>query len=66
MREPLDWATEKISLVFMLAITKENQQDFKQIIAKIAEIRDKPLVVLALSGETNYDSFIKVFLEESK
>lgn len=66
MKEPLDWATEKISLVFMLAITKENQKDFKSVIAKIAEIRDHPLVVHALSGEKNYDSFIKVFLQESK
>jgi activator of the mannose operon, transcriptional antiterminator len=64
LREPLIWGEEKVSLVFLLALTKENQAELREIIGKIASLSDSPLVVHELTETENFHSFVKV-LEEN-
>jgi activator of the mannose operon (transcriptional antiterminator) len=65
MKEPIEWGNEKVSLVFMLALAKENQKDIRGIIGRIASLSETQLVVYALTAAENYDEFLPV-LEKNK
>lgn len=63
MKEPIEWGNEQVSLVFMLAISKEKQGEIRNIIGRIAALSESPMVVHELIDAKNYKDFIKV-LEE--
>lgn len=62
--EPLPWGDENVSLVFMLALTKENQSEIREIIGKISSLSESPLLVHELCETQNFDQFIKVLREK--
>ncbi|PLS02341.1 BglG family transcription antiterminator [Neobacillus cucumis] len=60
LKERLEWGNEKVSLVFMLAIAKEDQSKVRGIIGKIASLSETPLLVHALSAVSDYREFLKM------
>ncbi len=62
--EPLTWGDENVSLVFMLALTKENQTELREIIGKISSLSESPLLVHELTETQNFDRFIQVLKEK--
>lgn len=63
MKEPIEWGNEQVSLVFMLAISKENQGEIRNIIGRIADFSESPLLVHELIAAENDKDFLRV-LEE--
>ncbi|MCM3670916.1 BglG family transcription antiterminator [Mesobacillus maritimus] len=64
LKEPLEWGNEMVSLVFMLALSKENQKDLRDIIGKLASLSEMPAVVHELTETKEYQQFKQV-LEKS-
>jgi len=65
LKEPLSWGEEQVSLVFMLAMTKENQAELREIIGKIASLSEAPLLVHELTETRDYQQFVRA-LENSQ
>lgn len=63
MKEPIEWGDERISLVFTIAISKENQGEIRGVIGKIASLSESPLVVHELIAATNYKDFLRILKE---
>ncbi|GHI01668.1 BglG family transcription antiterminator [Neobacillus kokaensis] len=66
LKNRLEWGSEQVSLVFMLAISKENQGDIRGLIGKIASLSESPLMVLALSGAKDYQDFLRLLDKNSE
>lgn len=64
LKERMEWGNERVSLVFMLAISKENHSDIRGIIGKIAALSESPLIVHGLSGAKDFGEFVRL-LEEN-
>ncbi|TDL73628.1 BglG family transcription antiterminator [Rhodococcus qingshengii] len=64
MKKPIEWGDERVSLVFMLAISKADQGEIRGIIGKITSLSESPLVVHALTGTIDFNDFLQV-LEKS-
>jgi activator of the mannose operon (transcriptional antiterminator) len=62
-KKPMAWGNEDVSLVFMLALAKENQQTHRAIIANIASLSEAPLVVHKLTAANDFNMFTSI-LEE--
>lgn len=60
LKKPIEWGNEKVSLVFLLAISKENQGDNRGIIGKIAALSESPLAVHALTGARDKSEFLRI------
>ncbi|PGV53403.1 BglG family transcription antiterminator [Bacillus sp. AFS037270] len=60
LKERLEWGNERVSLVFMLAIAKENQSEIRGIIGKIASLSETPLVVHALTAARDYQEILTI------
>lgn len=58
MEEPILWGNERVTLVFMLAISKQNQGDIRGIIGRISALSETPLIVHALTGSKDYKEFL--------
>lgn len=65
LKERIEWGNERVSLVFMLALSKENHEEIRGIIGKIASLSESPLLVHALTGTNDFHDFLQV-LEEGK
>ncbi|MEH7013711.1 BglG family transcription antiterminator [Neobacillus niacini] len=64
LKRPMEWGNERVSLVFMLAISKKNQGDIRGVIGKISALSESPLVLHALTGSRDFNGFLQV-LEKS-
>jgi activator of the mannose operon, transcriptional antiterminator len=58
MEEPIEWGNERVTLIFMLAIAKQDQGNVRGIIGRISSLSETPLVVHALTGSRDYMEFI--------
>ncbi|WP_078578426.1 BglG family transcription antiterminator [Salipaludibacillus agaradhaerens] len=65
IKKPMAWGNEDVSLVFMLALAKENQQTHRAIIANIASLSEAPLVVHKLTAANDFDMFTSILEEHS-
>ncbi|MCR6108969.1 transcription antiterminator [Bacillus sp. A301a_S52] len=63
IKKPIMWGDEAVSLVFMLALAKENQQSHRAIITHIASLSEAPLVVHKLTAANDFNMFTSI-LEE--
>jgi activator of the mannose operon, transcriptional antiterminator len=63
LKEPLEWGEELVSLVFMLALTKEKQTELRDIIGKIASLSETPTIVHELTGTRDYRKFVQVLAD---
>ncbi|MFD1020978.1 BglG family transcription antiterminator [Thalassobacillus hwangdonensis] len=59
--EPLEWGTEHVSVVFLLAIAKEDQQLTKPLIQSIATISEQPELLQQLIKAENPNEIIACF-----
>ncbi|MBT2695874.1 transcription antiterminator [Bacillus sp. ISL-40] len=60
MKERMEWGNERVSLVIMLAIAKENQGELRGVIGKISALSEAPLVVHAVTAARDYQEFLQV------
>jgi len=60
LKERLEWGNERVSLVFMLAIAKEDHSEIRGIIGKIASLSETPLVVHALTAARDYQEVLTI------
>lgn len=58
LKEPLDWGTEKVTLVFMLAVKNEEQKMTKQLFQELSFISEQPSFIQKLTTETNVMKFL--------
>ncbi|MBY8912864.1 BglG family transcription antiterminator [Bacillus sp. YC2] len=58
LKEPLDWGTEKVSLVFMLAVKHEDQNMTRQLFSELSYLSEQPAFVQKLTKETNVMTFL--------
>ncbi|MGE7717757.1 BglG family transcription antiterminator [Priestia megaterium] len=58
LKEPLNWGTEKVTLVFMLAVKNEEQKMTKQLFQELSFISEQPSFIQKLTTETNIMKFL--------
>ncbi|PLR95937.1 BglG family transcription antiterminator [Bacillus sp. T33-2] len=63
LNKPLDWGNEQVSLVFMIAMTKDHQADIRGIISHIAALSESPLVVNKLIKAKDHQEFTRMLNE---
>ncbi|MBP1970484.1 activator of the mannose operon (transcriptional antiterminator) [Virgibacillus natechei] len=60
MKEPLEWGTEMVSVVFLLAVTEDDQKVTKEIIQQISSISEQPTLIKALSEAKDISEIIPI------
>jgi activator of the mannose operon (transcriptional antiterminator) len=58
LKEPIEWGTEKVSLVFMLAVKSDGKEVTKQLFQELSFISEQPSFVQKLTKETNIMRFL--------
>lgn len=58
LKEPIDWGSEKVSLVFMLAVKSDGQEVTKQLFHELSFISEQPSFIQKLMNETNVMKFL--------
>ncbi|EOV9525247.1 BglG family transcription antiterminator [Bacillus cytotoxicus] len=58
LKEPIDWGSEKVSLVFMLAVKSDGQEVTKRLFYELSLISEQPYFVQKLTKETNVMKFL--------
>ncbi|MDM5157331.1 BglG family transcription antiterminator [Bacillus sp. DX1.1] len=58
LKEPLDWGSEKVTLVFMLAVKGDGQEETKQLFRELSFISEQPAFIQTLTRETNVMKFL--------
>ncbi|MEC1501160.1 PRD domain-containing protein [Bacillus sonorensis] len=58
LQEPLDWGTEKVSLVFMLAVKHEDQSMARQLFHELSYLSEQPDFIQKLTKETDVMRFL--------
>lgn len=52
LKQPITWGTEKVELVFLLAIKHDERKEMRQLFRELSRISEQPALVSALSKET--------------
>ncbi|WP_255668420.1 BglG family transcription antiterminator [Brevibacillus daliensis] len=65
LKEPIDWGSEKVSLVFMLAVKNDGKEVTKQLFRELSFICEQPAFVNKLTKETNVMKFLS-YLHDMK
>jgi activator of the mannose operon, transcriptional antiterminator len=60
LEKPLEWGNEQVSLVFMIALSKENQGELRSTISHIAKLSESPMVVHELLEAKSFADFLRV------
>ncbi|KEO78999.1 BglG family transcription antiterminator [Paenibacillus polymyxa] len=53
LKQPLTWGTEKVELVFLLAVKQDGREEMRQLFKELSLISEQPALVHALSKETD-------------
>ncbi|CAM3446567.1 MULTISPECIES: BglG family transcription antiterminator [Paenibacillus] len=53
LKQPITWGTEKVELVFLLAIQHDERKEMRQLFKELSRISEQPALVSALSKETD-------------
>ncbi|OOC58628.1 BglG family transcription antiterminator [Paenibacillus ihbetae] len=53
LKQPITWGTEKVELVFLLAIKHDERTEMRQLFKELSRISEQPALVSALSKETD-------------
>ncbi|ALX50128.1 hypothetical protein AOX59_17015 [Lentibacillus amyloliquefaciens] len=61
LREPLQWGNEMVSVVFLLAISKDDQEMTKSLMQTIASISQNPSLMEKLNEAENISDILTVF-----
>ncbi|MEK8217024.1 MULTISPECIES: BglG family transcription antiterminator [unclassified Paenibacillus] len=58
LKQPILWGTEKVELVFMLALKSDEREDARQLFKELSLVSERPAFVSALSKETDVMKFL--------
>ncbi|AKO92112.1 BglG family transcription antiterminator [Priestia filamentosa] len=58
LKEPIEWGTEEVSLVFMLAVKSDGKEVTKRLFQELSYISEQPSFVQKLTKETNVMKFL--------
>ena len=58
LKEPIEWGTEQVSLVFMLAVKHEDQNKVKQLFSELSYLSEQPAFIQKLTEEKNVMTFL--------
>ncbi|BCB05840.1 BglG family transcription antiterminator [Bacillus sp. KH172YL63] len=58
LKEPVEWGIEKVSLVFLIAVKNENQQEMKQLFSEISFLSENPKKLQLLMKQKNTMNFL--------
>ncbi|PGS62323.1 PTS sugar transporter subunit IIA [Bacillus cereus] len=58
LKKPIDWGSEKVSLVFMLAVKSDGKDASKQLFRELSFISEQPSFIQKLVKETNVMKFL--------
>jgi activator of the mannose operon, transcriptional antiterminator len=58
LKEPVQWGTEKVSLVFLLAVRNEEQKEVKQLFSEISSLSEDPQKIQSLCMRENVMDFL--------
>ncbi|ABS74781.1 BglG family transcription antiterminator [Bacillus velezensis] len=58
LKEPIEWGTEKVSVVFMLAVKHEDQNKVKQLFSELSYLSEQPAFIQKLTEEKNVMMFL--------
>ncbi|HAS00604.1 MAG TPA: hypothetical protein DCR67_01820, partial [Brevibacillus sp.] len=61
LKEPIEWGSEKVSLVFMLAVKNDDQEDTRQLFRELSFISEQPAFIQMLIKETDNMQFLSHF-----
>jgi activator of the mannose operon (transcriptional antiterminator) len=53
LKQPITWGTEKVELVFLLAVKHDEREEMRQLFRELSRISEQPALVRALSKETD-------------
>ncbi|OME92749.1 MULTISPECIES: BglG family transcription antiterminator [Paenibacillus] len=53
LKQPITWGTEKVELVFLLAVKHDEREEMRQLFRELSHISEQPALVSALSKETD-------------
>lgn len=53
LKQPITWGTEKVELVFLLAVKHDERKEMRQLFRELSLISEQPALVSALSKETD-------------
>ncbi|RUT33574.1 transcription antiterminator [Paenibacillus zeisoli] len=65
LKQPLAWGSEKVQLVFMLAVQNEEREEVRQLFSELSLLSERPAYVSALSKETDVMKFLSRLKGES-
>ncbi|WP_373895503.1 transcription antiterminator [Virgibacillus sp. CBA3643] len=61
LRQPIQWGSEMVSVVFLLAIAKDDQEMIKSLMQTIASISQDPAIVKTLNEAESIPDILTVF-----
>lgn len=61
LKHPLEWGSEKVSLVFMLAVKNEKQDEIKQLFQELSWLSEQPELIQSLINEADTMTFLNTF-----
>lgn len=64
LKEPHDWGNEQVSIVLMLAISKEHSINIRSVIGQIATLSESPFIVEDLINAKSFDDIVKILNEK--
>lgn len=64
LKNPLNWGNESVSVVFLLAISKEDHGDIRGIIGKIASLSESPALVQELIHVRDKSKFLQLLKQK--
>jgi activator of the mannose operon, transcriptional antiterminator len=61
LKNPIDWGSEKVSIVFMLAIKNDNKFDTQQLFREISYLSSQPAAIQKLVEENEIVKFLSLY-----
>lgn len=63
LKQPIEWGTEKVSLVFLLAVVDENPQVTKKLFNELSFLSEQSVLVKELAKQNSTVSFINLLTQ---
>ncbi len=63
LKKPIEWGTEQVSLVFLLAVVNEDPEVVKDLFSELSFLSEQTSIVKELSAQTTKQEFINYLLQ---
>jgi activator of the mannose operon, transcriptional antiterminator len=61
LKESLEWGAEKVSLVFMLAVKNDRQEETRQLFRELSYLSSQPVFIQSMIKENNILTFLSTY-----